>query len=265
MSNYWYNRITKENNKATDKTIEQLNKQMAEMYKRSFNNISNDISKLYDKIQAESLTGEVAMNDFYKYNRYYELQAQINQQLKAVGEKEIKLDNEKFNQLYTKVQEITDNGIPTEYINPIYNTFNLDASQVVGNVWSVDGKNFSSRIWDNKTLLQDKLINGIKNCIVRGLPKDKLVSQIMKDMNVGFNQSDRIVRTESAYIMNTACTNSYKKAGIQKVKTIVAKDERLCDICGKHNGEIHDISIATVGVAYLFHPNCRCTIIPIVE
>lgn len=84
-------------------------------------------------------------------------------------------------------------------------------------------------------------------------------------MGAAYYEADRIVRTELAQIQNAAAVNRYKESGTKKVETVACKDARTCPICKKKDGKITDIEKALPGVAYLFHPNCRCLVVPVVE
>jgi len=263
---YWSKRVLKQSEMIYDKTLGQMQQQLAVYYKQALQDVQADISTLWDTMLEESLTGEIKANDLYRFNRYYDLQAKINSKLKSLGNNEVDINNKNYTKMYNKIGEVINGNIPEQYINQAYVILPDDrVKQVLDSIWCADGKNWSTRIWDNKTLLQQHIEKGLLDSVSRGVPKDKVVEQLMKDFNVGFSMADRIARTELAHVQNTASSDNYKQAGIQRVKTIVAHDERLCDICSAHDKEIHNIDDAVDGVAYLFHAQCRCAIIGIVD
>lgn len=137
---------------------------------------------------------------------------------------------------------------------------------VIDAVWCADGKHWSNRIWNNKESLQQRIEKGLIDCVSRGLPKDEVVKQLMEDFQVGFNQSDRIVRTELTHVQNQACYNRYKEAGVEKFEFLAEIDSRTSEICQEHDNKIYNMSQGAVGVNIPpLHPYCRSTIIPVIE
>jgi hypothetical protein len=86
---------------------------------------------------------------------------------------------------------------------------NQDVTNALSKIWCRDGKHWSSRIWTNKALLQERIKDGVINSIATGSGKDELVKQLMKDFNVGYNNADRIARTELSYIRNQSTYDKY--------------------------------------------------------
>ena len=69
-------------------------------------------------------------------------------------------------------------------------------------VWLADGKHWSDRVWNNMAKLQNMVENGLIECVVTGRSKSELVKDLKAEFGVGFNQADRIVRTELSFIQN---------------------------------------------------------------
>lgn len=206
------------------------------------------------------------MNQLYRYDRFVKLQKKINAILTDLGEKEIALSSKKYETMgkYCSAR-IAKEAEKAGFLQSSFVVLDdKRVKELVSSVWCNDGKHWSSRIWDNQSMLQKSIEKGLIDSVARGAPKDQLVKALQNQMGVGFSQADRIARTELAYIQNKSTAETYKKAGIAEVETIVADDERLCDVCGKHSGEVHSIVDAKPGKAFLFHPNCRCDILPIV-
>jgi NAD+--asparagine ADP-ribosyltransferase len=44
--------------------------------------------------------------------------------------------------------------------------------KAINGVWCGDGKNWSDRIWSNKTLLQERIREGVVDSIASGMSKD---------------------------------------------------------------------------------------------
>ncbi|MDP2364845.1 MAG: minor capsid protein, partial [Ignavibacteria bacterium] len=74
-------------------------------------------------------------------------------------------------------------------------------------------------------------------------------------------RSKRIARTETISASNFGAQEGYKEAGVKQTEWYTAIDERVCDICEPLHGKVSAISEGEVPPA---HPNCRCTILPVI-
>ena len=151
---YWTDRQFEQQKILLDKTIEETNNHLVRIYKSSMRDVEKDLKSLYLDLQKQSQDGVVKINDLYRYNRYWEVRADVNKRLQALGEKEIKLlDRQLINQ-YMRVQEYfnknpkfmakTERGIakvvstiPVDLNSPIVSE---KAETVVNSVWCADGK-----------------------------------------------------------------------------------------------------------------------------
>lgn len=263
---YWVDRATKENRKLYESTLEDFQKECARNYKNALKGIKADIITLFDTIADEMKDGDpITMDQLYRYNRFLQLQKRLNKELTNLGEKEIKLSQQKYelmgqycnSRIYKEA--VKDGAAQSSFLL-------LDDEKIknlVSSIWCNDGKHWSARVWDNQKRLQSSIEKGLLDSLARGLSKDEMVKDLQKRFDVGFSNADRIARTELAYIQEKTAVESYKKAGITEVKTIVADDERLCEVCGRKEGLITPIGEARPGKAFLFHPNCRCDIVPV--
>lgn len=71
-----------------------------------------------------------------------------------------------------------------------------------------------------------------------------------------------IARTETVKISNEGTKLNYKKNGINKVSWVAALSERTCQVCEELNGKIYPINNTPEIPA---HPDCRCTLSPVIE
>ena len=118
----------------------------------------------------------------------------------------------------------------------------------------------------NKRVLQQKLEEGLVDCVARGLPKDQVVSELC-GLSYDGNRycADRIVRTELTRIQNQAAKDTYEAAGVDYYEYLAVEDDRTSEECAELNGKQFRFCNAVVGVNFPpMHPNCRCTIIPLV-
>lgn len=133
--------------------------------------------------------------------------------------------------------------------------------KVVNKPWLADGKNFSDRIWGNKTQLINQLHTSLSQMCITGAGPDKAISQIASKMNVGKVNAGRLVMTESAYFSSTAQKECFKELDVDRYEIVATLDGHTSDICQEMDGKVFKMSEYEEGVtAPPFHVNCRsCT------
>ena len=256
MSNYWQGR---ERDKLYNKQLKVAEKQLAAEYVRCLEETKEKLVALYDEILASTADGSLLVSDLYKFNRYYDLINSLNANMNKLGLKEIEITEENLRNMYLTNAELIANELGF-----ITNVNEKSVKNAIDAVWCQDGKHWSSRIWTNKASLQERVKNGMVDCIARGASKDELVRQLQKDMNVGFKQADRIARTELTYIQNQSTYDKYREAGVEKYRYLATDDSRTSEICSETDGKVFLLKDASVGVNYPpLHPNCRCTVLAV--
>ena len=75
-----------------------------------------------------------------------------------------------------------------------------DIETAVSKPWASDGKDFSGRIWDNKTQLMNTLQTEMTRSFMIGEGVAPLINRIQKRFNVSFSNARRLVETETAYV-----------------------------------------------------------------
>ena len=133
--------------------------------------------------------------------------------------------------------------------------------KVVNKPWLADGKNFSDRIWGNKTQLINQLHTSLSQMCITGAGPDKAISQIASKMNVSKANAGRLVMTESAYFSSTAQKECFKKLDVERYEIVATLDGHTSDICQEMDGKVFKMREYEEGVtAPPFHVNCRsCT------
>ena len=128
------------------------------------------------------------------------------------------------------------------------------------------GDNYSGRIWNNK----QKLISDLETVFVRGVAinadPDELSRTISKSTGTSFRNSQRLVYTELAHIIETARKSSYKDYGVTKYQFVATLDDRTSILCASTDGMIFNVKDAVEGVNWPpLHPWCRSTTVPYFE
>ena len=214
-----------------------------------------DTKSEYIKIEIERLKARS------KITRLRALQDAINVELcKVTHEYQMTLEDTLiglFSDQYTKACELMGvmaPGIPREAIKKIIE-------------YPYAGKMFSDRIWDNKDALVKYIQQDLTVGIIRGDSIQKMARQLKKDLKVLYYQAERLVRTETNYAMNQAHLKGYKDSGVvEKYEFLAAHDKRTSKLCRDLDGQMFELSKAVVGENYPpMHPNCRSTVVPVLE
>ena len=258
MSNYWVDRVNRQNNINFNRSAAATDKKLAELYKKTGEQIAKDIKKLYANLDVPE--DEIRINDLYKNNQFYELLGKINKQLTKLGEDEIKINNKTLLGMYNKTSKMVSNQAGFSV------GFEDGAQAAIDKIWCPDGKHWSSRVWKNKSVMQAQLEQGITDCVARGLSKEKLITEITEKVDKDRYKASRLVRTELTYVQNAAAADTYEKAGCKKYEYCAALDNRTSEECKKLNGQQFYFAEAVVGKNFPpMHANCRCTIVPVFD
>lgn len=129
--------------------------------------------------------------------------------------------------------------------------------------WS--GRNYSARIWRNTDQLAQMLEDEIEAAFLSGKSVRRMANVIMDRFGVGYRAAECLMRTETSYVQNQTAAQSYRDAGCTEYEILTASDRRTCSRCAAQNGRRYLFTEMQVGEnAPPFHPNCRCTILPVV-
>jgi len=119
------------------------------------------------------------------------------------------------------------------------------------------GSNYSDRIWQDKGKLLTAIENNLLSGIAQGHNPRKIAEAMAKTYGSDYKNCERLARTETIHIMNSATYDSYKEHGIEKYRFVCGLDERTCPTCGALDGTVHDMKYAEEGINYpVMHPNC---------
>ena len=129
--------------------------------------------------------------------------------------------------------------------------------------WS--GRNYSARIWRNTDQLAQMLEDEIEAAFLSGKSVRRMANVIMDRFGVGYRAAECLMRTETSYVQNRTAARSYEDAGCTEYEILTASDRRTCSRCAAQNGRRYLFTEMQAGEnAPPFHPNCRCTILPVV-
>lgn len=257
--NYWARRIAKNQEKISDKTIKQINKQLQDYYGRAAEKVVSDFEAVYLKIMKAVEDGkEPTPADLYKLDKYWEAHAQMQKELEKLGNRQIKVLAKAFRENFFEVYY----GIALPG-DAAFNTIDTAiVEQLLNSVWVADGKTWSQRVWDNTERLAQTLNEELIHVVAAGKKDSNLKKALMERFGVSYHRAETLVRTEVAHIQSEAAKKRYEDYGIEYVEVLVDEDHRTCDLCKALKGK----KFPTTGTPPLpVHPNERCCLVPVID
>ena len=258
MNKYWTNRIAKNQEKISDKTIKSINYQLQKYYGRAMEKVIQDFEAVYNKILNQVEDGkEPTPADLYKLDKYWQAQAQMRRELEKLGNKQIKLLSAAFETNFFEVYYGL--ALPGE---PLFSTVDKEiVNQLINSVWVADGKQWSQRVWDNTERLAQTLNEELVHIVATGKKNSDLVKALQGRFDVSYHRANTLVRTEVAHVQTEAAKQRYKDYGIEYVEVLVDPDDKTCEICKALQGKKWKTTDTPPLPA---HPNERCCLVPVI-
>ena len=280
---------TAEIEKGYTAAIKELEKQIAVWYQRFADNNGIDIvtaQRILNEKELAELKWDV--QEYIKHGKENALDGRWMKELENASARvrisrleALKLQaRQQIEQLYggreQSVRELTGNGYKGTLYGTGYEHFcrtgietyfdRIDENklnQILNKAWTVDGKNFSERIWDNKQKLINTLNNEFVRALTTGESPDKLSANIAKTMKADKSSAQTLVLTESAYFATKGQTDCYAQLDVEEYEILETLDSTTCEVCGSYDGKHYPVKSMQAGVnAPPFHPRCRGTTIP---
>lgn len=255
---YWQKRVFDEQNKLYDSNEAIIEFQLKKYYQTAMRRIILEFEAVYNEYLAKP---NHTPNMLYTMIRYYQMQENLYKELQYLGDRELESMNKGFTKQYKQVYnsiklDKTFDGIPATE----------GAKAALKTIWCSDGKHFSERIWNNKTLLMTTLNEGLSTIAITGKGTKELTKQLMNEFDVSYNRAKTIVVTEMTRIQTQAAKDRYEGYGIKEYEIMITKDEKTCSICKALNGKRFKLSELQIGAnAPPLHPRDRCCIVPVVD
>lgn len=129
--------------------------------------------------------------------------------------------------------------------------------------WSVDGTNFSEKLWSNKTKLINNLDQELSRMVLTGESPQRAIANIRKAMDTSQYAAKRLVMTEQAYFTSVAQKDAYGELDVEEYEIVATLDNRTSKICQEQDGKHYPVKDMVAGVnAPPFHVFCRTTTCP---
>ena len=141
-----------------------------------------------------------------------------------------------------------------------------EINEIIKKPWTEDGKEFSTRIWENKQKLVQTLTREMTRAFILKESTSLINERITKRFNVSYNEAKRLIETETAYIQEKAMLDTYDKLNVEKYEILAVLDSKTSEICRQMDGEIFEKKDAKAGITLPpFHCYCRSTTIPYID
>ena len=136
--------------------------------------------------------------------------------------------------------------------------------EVLNHEWA--GSNFSKRVWHNQDVLAKSLESNLLQSFASGKSNKQIADELEYHTNLGRYAANRLIRTETSYMVNSADLESSKQRGIKAKKFQANLDKRTSKICREHNQKVILIDDIKIGVnAPPLHPFCRSFLSDVLE
>ena len=136
-------------------------------------------------------------------------------------------------------------------------------AEVINTPWATDGKNFSARVWDNRTKLINELNAELTRNIITGADPQKAIDAISRKLNASKKAVGRLVMTEEAFFSSAAQKDCFNELDVEQFEVVATLDSHTSEICQGMDGKHFPMSQWEIGVtAPPFHPWCRSTTVP---
>lgn len=208
----------------TDKEHNKVLKQ----YKKSQDNI---LQFIIDLIIKHGIDGKL---DYDTYLRHHakDIEQYMTQQVRNVAKEEVIILavvlESVLNHTYNKSSYYLEQNLKTSVNFNLLRKGQIDT--ILNYNWS--GIPFEERIWGNTDHLVRQLRQTLADGLKNGESIDKMAKRIKKEFNTKAYESKRLIRTESARVIDEATIKSYKDSGVvEKVQFTATLDHRTSKTC----------------------------------
>lgn len=257
---------------AKDKILSDLEKDWKKntikAYKESRENIKKVVADMMEK-------GIDSQLELMRYNRLKSLDDNIQYEIGALTG----ITTQELESTLVSGYKKTSDYITEDIVSKVPLNFSiLDTKEIKGAILNpLDNVGFIQREKNNMAVLINNLNSEIARGIIQGQGYKQIANNVNDRMNIGYNNSLRIVRTESHRVTEKATMDRVEEAkdkGVNiKKKWLATRGERTREAHSNANGQVREVNEAfDVGGEKLMYPgdpsgsagnviHCRCTMI----
>ena len=299
-SEYWINR-EKEKLKAHLGDVTKTEKILHRNLKKASKDIEEEIYKLYSRYSKENRLSYAEANKLLTGPKYKEWRMDLKDyvdEITKTDNKELLLElntlsakssitglEERLYQIqkildrdyifkHKEVKKLLKAGVKNSFTQTAYTIENLngfhtsfsmisqkDIEDIINLPWS--GKNYSNRLWANRTKLKDKVQEQIVQATIQGKDLRQCIKDVSETMEATREVTKRLINTEHAYACSQGDLKMYEEFGIDRYEYVATLDSKTSNICRGLDGKVYKRSEAISGVNFPpTHPHCRSTTVP---
>lgn len=131
----------------------------------------------------------------------------------------------------------------------IASSFSLVDDKLIKDILSYpwSGRDYSKRIWSNRTKLKEALREELTQMCIQGKSIKETSKALSKRLNAHYKNCERLIHTEHSYIMTQASQKAYEETGLEKYQILATLDKRTSEICQRLDGEVFYVKDGIVG------------------
>ncbi len=115
---------------------------------------------------------------------------------------------------------------------------NTMLNKIISKPWAPDGRNFSSRIWENKNKLVNELHKTLTQSIMLGEDPQKVINHIAKTFGVSKRNAGALVMTEESFFASEARNNCFNDLEVEQYQIVATLDIKTSEICRETDGKV---------------------------
>lgn len=270
------------------KDIKKIEKELINSYKKAMQEIGKEISYFFEKYAIDNNLSYKDANKYLNGKEFKEFRYDLKTYMKLIEENAddmlllelntlaLKSNISRLERLYFQcgkhINELYKNSekslkicytgtVKQSYYQSIYDihkyigvgaSFAMIDNDLIKDIlaypWS--GKNYSQRLWSNRTKLKEVLKEEITQMIIQGRGSREVSKAISKRLNADLSNCMRLIHTEHAYFMNKASEMAYNDLGVEEYQYLATLDNRTSEKCQELDLKIFKVQEALVGVNY---------------
>lgn len=263
----WYYRIANNNEMSLLDAKKLLNKNELSEFKWSVNKYietakENELSGAWIKeLENASAKVHISRLEALRISNQQQLEKAFGNQLDLVDNLARKTFTDSYYKSIYEVQKGFSVGFDVAMID------SNKLSKIVASPWATDGKNFSNRVWQNKTTMINSLTSELtRNCVLGGDPK-KAITNMQRFANKQCKNAkyvaSRLIYTEQAYFASEGQKQAFKDLDVEEYEIVATLDSSTSSVCQEMDGKHYKMTEFVIGAtAPPFHPFCRTVTVP---
>jgi SPP1 gp7 family putative phage head morphogenesis protein len=230
---------------------------------------SDWLSIMEKKIRALGMNPEDVYSNRYldRLTRLEAFEQQVLWEIRSITPEELAKSENGYREIITKAYEMGKEdvieGLGFEGVKTFASIDSETMNEILYSRWQ--GGNYSTRIWANNSIMQERSQHVIRDILggglTTGVPISQMRNQLMERFDVGKYNATRLVRTETNYFQTQSTLRSYEDEGVKYYEFVAIMDGRTSDICEALDGKVIAMKDVVEGFnAPPLHPNCRSAI-----